>query len=299
MLIVVPFFKNAAYLKETLQSVISQNDVAWKLIVLDDSIDPNEARSAKEVIDSLSDSRISYQKNSENLGLAKNWNQAFDLAQDLKFDLFQILHADDRLKPTFIQEIKIMAIKYPEAQGFFCKAEVIGARGERVFSMADRYKEWILPKEKEIVLSGVGGIEKLIPGNFVFCPTLCYRTKNFVTERFRTDLKMVLDFELLLRILEKGGTWVGYYHEALFQYRRHENNLTNQLNQNLSRFHEEWAIYRGLVQILNAKGYPQIAKKAQKMRVLKLNLGFQMTRSILQFRFKDAYSEWKLFKLFF
>ena len=94
--------------------------------------------------------------------------------------------------------------------------------------------------------------------------------------------------------MQKNETWVGYYHHPLFQYRRHENNLTNTLNQNLSRFHEERALYLNLAKDLKNKGLLKLAHQAHQMKVLKLNLGFQMLKSILAFRFKAFKNEAKL-----
>ena len=294
MFFAIPFFNNSKYLRETLESLTFQNDPHWNAIVLDDSIDPLEARGAQDCVDLFRDPRIIYQKNSTNFGMAKNWNQTFELSGE--HDLAVILHADDRLKPDYVLEMKRLAIAYPDAVGFFCKTEIIGPEGSRAFSLADFYKTLLLPGQDEIVLSGVEGIKALIPGNFIFCPSIAYRVQKIAHERFNDQFKMVMDFDFILRLLEKGETWVGYYGHSLFQYRRHTRNATVKLTQNLTRFHEEIELYKNLSRTLLNLKQPELARLAKKMRVVKLNLGFQILKSIFTLRMTEVKKEVFLLK---
>ena len=142
--------------------------------------------------------------------------------------------------------------------------------------------------DKEILLNGVDGIAALIPGNFIFCPTLCYRNTGLVA-RFDEQLKMVLDFEFILRLLTKGNQLLGLYAQPLFEYRRHASNATSVLTQNLQRFHEEQALYFELANWLSGHGYVTLSKEATKMTVIKKNLIFLFLQAIVAGRFKLAY----------
>ena len=46
-------------------------------------------------------------------------------------------------------------------------------------------------------------------GDFIMCPTVCYRRSRLPAERFRADWRMVLDLDFFTRILLGGGTMVG------------------------------------------------------------------------------------------
>jgi glycosyltransferase involved in cell wall biosynthesis len=288
----IPFYKNTDYLKETLQSLIIQNDPDWSAIVLDDSVDPVETIKASHYVTGLNDSRIRYLRNPKNLGMAANWNQALDLAKE--DELSVILHADDRLLPDYVSTMKALAAKHPTASAYFCKSEIIGSDGNPVFSFADFYKKLLVPSVPEINLSGVNGIDKLISGNFIFCPSICYRMSRVNTARFNTDLRMVIDFDFILRLLKNNGVLVGSYRHSLFQYRRHLDNTTVALTRNLSRFHEEIKLYRELSTWLKSKNEIKLARRAKSMRVVKLNLSFQILKSLFKLRVKELRQESQL-----
>ena len=292
MFFAIPFFKNALYLKETLFSLLDQTDGDWQAFVLDDSIANEEVLEAIAIVDQIGDPRISYRKNEKNLGMAENWNQAFDLAKDSEF--LVILHADDRLKPDYVQAMKSFAKANPKASAYFCKCLIIGSDGKPVFSLADLYKKWVTPNEPVLMLDGVKGIQKLIRGDFIFCPSVCYRTRDFSTMRFKTNFKMVTDFDFILRSLLSGQTWMGYYDHPLFEYRRHSENTTVNLTQSLVRFHEEINLYRKLGNDLETLGENEIARSAKKMTMVKLNLLFEMAKALVTFRFGSFFAKAKL-----
>ena len=284
----VPFFNKADFLEATLRSLICQTDKQWKALVLDDSLDPGEARSAKDVVERLADPRIGYRKNEKNLGLAGNWNQSFGLSSDA--ELISILHADDELLPDCVSELKRAAVEFPEVAAFFLKTEIIDGAGQPVFSFPDFYKKFLLPSRVNgrISLAGESGLNAVLKGNFIFCPTLCFRTSQLAGIRFDPKYKMVLDLDLICRILLRGDSLLGLYSKPLYRYRRHATNATNLMTQNMVRFIEERDLYQSLSKKLSELGFAKAAKTAHRMRVIRLNLAFQILKSILQFRWGAA-----------
>lgn len=286
----IPFYKNVDFLEDTLRSLLSQTSEDWDAVVLDDSIDNDEADLAKKLIGNLNDSRIKYRKNIENIGMGNNWNQGLELGRKhIKAIATTILHADDRLLPEYVSSMLGALDHSPNTTAFFCETVVIDENGKRTFSFADYYKTFLLPKKERgvITLNGIDGIAPLIPGNFIFCPTLCYR--NLKLERlFNANLKMVTDFEYTLDLLIRGHQIKGLYVKPLFEYRRHSSNTTNFMNQNLERFKEEKFLYHHIANILDTKGCYQLAKKARQMKIVKKNLLFQSASSLLSGRFSLA-----------
>ncbi|MFA0961299.1 glycosyltransferase family 2 protein [Roseivirga sp. BDSF3-8] len=87
--IIMPVYNGELYVKEAIQSVLSQAYRQWELIIINDgSTDRSE-----EVILSFDDSRIVYHRQ-ENAGVAKARNKALGL---MKGTLFCFLDADDIL----------------------------------------------------------------------------------------------------------------------------------------------------------------------------------------------------------
>ncbi|WNY31777.1 glycosyltransferase family 2 protein [Acinetobacter calcoaceticus] len=75
--VVLPAYNAELYLKEAIDSVLSQTCTDFELIVINDgSLDRTE-----EIILSYSDSRIVYVKNEQNLGLIGSLNKGIDLAK--------------------------------------------------------------------------------------------------------------------------------------------------------------------------------------------------------------------------
>lgn len=71
--IIMPSYNTAAYIKETINSVISQTYQQWELIIVDDCSTDN----TDEIVGSfLKDSRIRYMKNERNSGAAVSRNRA-------------------------------------------------------------------------------------------------------------------------------------------------------------------------------------------------------------------------------
>ena len=283
----IPFFKNINFLEDTLLSLLAQNSSHWHAVVLDDSLESEEAIKAENLVKKLSDHRIEYKKNIQNIGMANNWNQALDLGQNYPNAIATvILHADDRLMPEYVSEMLIAIKNNPNTVAFFCEAAVIDGNGKRSFSFTDFYKKILLPKKTNgiINLNGIDGIRSLIPGNFIFCPTLCYRN-SLLSRRFDPKLKMVTDFELTLDLLMQGFSLQGLYPHPLFEYRRHDSNTTQLMNQNLERFKEETALYLSLAKKLDEKKLYPLAKKARELNIIKKNLIFLIITSLLKGKF--------------
>jgi glycosyltransferase involved in cell wall biosynthesis len=287
---VIPFYNDAQLIGEALKSLLDQTYPHWEAVVLDDSVNPEQARLAKELVEKLGDSRIRYSKNEQNIGMSRNMNQGLSLGATSGCDAITILHADDVLDPDYARMMTETMAQHPEANALFCETRIIDGRGNSKFSFPDWYKKLLLPPKKngKIFLQGAEGIQVLIPGNFIFFPTLCFSVKKLGADRFQENLKMVPDFDMTLRMLITGGTLIGLYSKPLYYYRRHENNSTNLYNKNLLRFREERDLYLNLATQLEQRGWSHLAIAARRLKIVKLNLIFNMVKSLVQFDIKSA-----------
>ena len=66
----IPAYNNAAYIKDTIDSILRQTYTNLELVICDD----NSKDDTVEVIESIKDSRIKLIKNEKNLGMSGNWN---------------------------------------------------------------------------------------------------------------------------------------------------------------------------------------------------------------------------------
>ena len=98
--IAIPTYKRADLLKEAIDSAINQIEYTnYDIIVVDNN--PERGCETEKLMMSYNNPMLSYYKNSENIGMAGNWNRLFTLA---KGKYVVILHDDDLLLPTFISE---------------------------------------------------------------------------------------------------------------------------------------------------------------------------------------------------
>ncbi len=283
--IAIPFYSKLAFLKAAVESVLRQDCPNWRLMIVDDC---SAEQTVKEYASSLKDDRISYFRNEKNLGLAGNWNRCLDLAES---DLVTLLHSDDVVEPGYVRTFLQAARESPDAAAFFCPATIIDQHGIPTKTVADAVKDFLTPKQHEpLSLSGEPAIAALLRGNFIVCPTLCYRKSVLESHRFQPSLKMVLDFEFTLRLLVSGHTLIGIQ-QKLYRYRRHDSNLTNELSRDLVRSAEECWLWNHLIPCLEDIGWRQAARVAKKKTIVKLTLGYLIFDDILKLRPRAAWNK--------
>jgi glycosyltransferase involved in cell wall biosynthesis len=268
-----------------LHSVLAQSCSDFQAIVFDDAGPEPEAA---DMVRALRDPRVTYFRQPKNLGLAGNWNACLDAATT---DLVTLLHADDELRPNYADLMMRSAIANPTATAFFCQADVIGPDSRPVFSLPDRVKRFLIPSVRETVyIRGERGLAQLLMGNFIMCPTLCFRKSRLMETRFAPRWRMVLDLDLYARLLLAGETLVGLP-EVAYAYRRHSANMTSQLTASLVRFEEEIALYDELRQTCATRKWHRAASIARRKAIIKLNLGYCTLQDVAHGRLAGAWGK--------
>lgn len=99
--IAIPTYKRTEFLKEAIESAISQEtSIPYNIIVVDNNPD-REDETEKMMLSYKGVKNLSYYKNADNLGMAGNWNRLFQLAQT---EWVIMLHDDDVLYPFYLSE---------------------------------------------------------------------------------------------------------------------------------------------------------------------------------------------------
>lgn len=106
--IVIPTYKRVSTLKSTLESALNQDYTGeYNIIVCDNNPERND--ETELFMQTISDNRITYYKNAENIGMAGNWNRCVELC-DGKY--FIMIHDDDLIYTTFISQCDKILNKY-------------------------------------------------------------------------------------------------------------------------------------------------------------------------------------------
>jgi len=278
--IAIPFYAGLEYLEEALASVRAQTDAEWRAVVVDDSGGESGARA---LVERLGDARLAYLANARNLGMVACWNRCLDEAAGAA-ELVTLLHADDRLLPDYVARMKALAARHPRAVAHFCPSVTIGSDGASIRSLQDDIKKFLVPRGPgDVVLAGEAGLRALMRGNFVICPTLCWRRAVLGARRFDARWRQVQDLELLARLLCAGETLAGE-REAAYAYRRHDANATARQTESLLRFEEEFAIFERIAADAHALGWRGAERTSRRKTILRLHLGWRVASELARAR---------------
>lgn len=282
--VAIPFYRGLPYLREAIESVRAQTRGDWSLLVCDDRGEP-DPEPARALVASYGDPRLRYAANPSTLGMVPNWNRCLELADA---ELVTLLHADDRLLPGYADTVVRLAESHPEAAAVFCAADIIGPSGEPRFSFADASKSLFTPRSAgPLVLHGEAALRALAAGNFIMCPTLCFRRSVLGARRFDPRWRQVQDLELTARLLLEDATLVGS-REAAYAYRRHPESATESQSQSLLRFQEELALLGEIAGAARRRGWTRAARVAAGAFTPKLHLAYRALVDLLRGRPGEA-----------
>src|SRR5688572_27397135 len=121
--VIIPSYNSAAYMDEAIQSVLNQTFENFELIIVDDCSPDNTDSVVQKY---LGDKRVSYYKNSSNLGLGGNWNKALKYA---KGDYIKFLCSDDKFHPQLLEKFVVIMDEYPQVSLVSSYREEFGLAG--------------------------------------------------------------------------------------------------------------------------------------------------------------------------
>lgn len=123
----LPAYKSA-YLAETISSILNQTFTDFNVVVSDDA----SPEPVKEIVDSFGDGRISYRRNSMNIGaerLVDHWNM---LVRDCSGEYLIMASDDDIYDARFLEEVRRLIETWPDKNLYTVTSRIIGKDGEPV-----------------------------------------------------------------------------------------------------------------------------------------------------------------------
>lgn len=133
----MPAYK-AAYIRESIQSILNQSYKDFRLIISDDC-SPEDIES---IVNDFKDNRITFRRNKNNIGgkdLVAHWNILLNLSSS---EYIILAPDDDIYSPTFLEEIDKLATKYPNVNVIKSRVQKIDESGDIIIK--DRiYEEYI------------------------------------------------------------------------------------------------------------------------------------------------------------
>jgi glycosyltransferase involved in cell wall biosynthesis len=255
--ILLPFYGDVGYLKLAVQSVLAQEDGEFRLIVVDDGYpDPDVAPWFRD----LSDQRVTYHRNSSNLGANGNYRHALSMAEA---DYVVVMGADDLMLPGYVGLVRDVITDFPDVAVVQPGVRVIDEAGKPARTLADRTKALVRPRTAgRRSLSGEDLARTLLLANWTYFPSLCWNRRMITEIGFRTGLDVVQDLALLLDVTAAGGSMV-VTDEVVFCYRRHRFSDSAMQAAAGTRFDEERRFFATMAEESEARGWRSAARGAR------------------------------------
>ena len=210
----LPAFK-AEYLKEAIQSIVSQSLEDWELLIVNDD-SPYDIEGV--VNGFMPDSRISYLKNEKNLGendLVSFWNKFFHRC---KGDYLIFASDDDAYEPDYLYEMLCLSENYPDCDILHCRTRYIDPQG-RVIQLAQP----ALCQESQIDFI----YQVLLWGRKLTLQECCFKKQPLENAGglVHFPLAWYSDWATAFLMAQNG---VAYSERVLFNFRMSESNLSRQ-----------------------------------------------------------------------
>lgn len=205
--ILMPVYKTAPYLREAMDSMLSQTFSDFELIVLNDCSPDN----AEEILDTYDDPRIVRYKGSKNVGLSNVLNIGIELARG---KYIARMDSDDISLPNRLQVQVDYLEAHPEIDLVSVGMQLFGAKED----------VWIREQNPEKVK-----INALFQSPVLHASSM-WRKASFEKHglRYRQDMVPSEDYDLWTRALTKGLA-LANLPEVLYKYRIHPTQATNNL----------------------------------------------------------------------
>lgn len=251
--VLLTYWGDVELLKKAIESVIAQTETDWNLYIFDDCYPSNDAA---KYCSKLKDSRITYYKHEKNIGITKNFNYAVDAA---KSKYCVMLGCDDIMLPNYLETgLKNIG----DADLYQPIVEVIDENGSSYLPLADRVKRMLQPN-KSGLYAGEKLAASLCHGNWLYFPSILWKTKAIKKYGFDAKYKIAQDVVLELNIIKDAGT-LYFDKTTTFQYRRFATSLSSvEKSKGGVRFSEEAEVYDHFAEEFRKLGWKKAARAAK------------------------------------
>lgn len=272
-IVLVPYHSGIAHLTSALVSLIGQTDPGWRAVVIDDSPDDADvtesASACARAVSGLGDERISLERPVRRLGVAGAFNRCFALAAASDAAYAVVLHADDELEPGYLEAVAAVHRRQPEAACVAPRVKVIDDVGAAAHPLGDRVKAAMWPRQADR-LTGDRGLARLLHGQFLYCPSVSFRTDVVATTPWDGRWQQVMDLDLFARILLSGRD-IALCDEPVYRYRRHPLTTTSRNTATLVRLEEETRLCRQLASAAAEQGWRSAARAGRLRTTVRLH----------------------------
>jgi glycosyltransferase involved in cell wall biosynthesis len=256
--IMVPYYGDVGLMQAAVRSVLAQSDPGWRLTVVDDG----QEAGVPEWFASLGDERVRYQRNPHNLGVTGNFRRCVDLAE---FPHMIMMGSDDVMLPNYIATVRSALEEHPDVAIVQPGVEVINADGQLVRTLTDEVKRRVYAPRPtgRRVMGGEELAASLLRGDWLYFPSLCWRTDAIKSANFREELHVIQDLALIIDLVARGER-LTVEPSVCFQYRRHVVSASAVTAVAGTRFTEARNYFLDAADQMTALGWGRAARAARR-----------------------------------
>lgn len=240
--VAIPVYNAAAFLVETVQSVINQDYNNLEILLVDNC----STDKSWDIIRSFSDPRIKAVQNDENIGAEGNFNKCLELASGV---YFLLLPSDDLLFEGAIRR-RVAVLEedlYHNLAFCFCARNVINASSKKITTVSffeTGFVNRIVLLRKNVV-KGTNVVGE--PAAGLFRTGLGRKVGDY-----NQELPYVIDLDYWVRLLEYGDAY--YIDEPLCAFRVTTTNWSSQLAD------QRYKNFKAIIDKIAALDYSEITK---------------------------------------
>lgn len=276
--VIITVYNGEKYIKQAIESVLSQTYKDIELIVIDDgSID-----TTKEVICNYPNIKYAYQDN-RGEGAARNYGVSLANGEYIAF-----LDADDLYKKDKIQKQINVLESNPGIDVVYCDLEVVD---ENLSYINTLKSEGIYDKREDLLSMML--YRQVVQGPIC----MMIRRKCAYEIKWEENYTYIVDYIYTINLAKKYN--FKYLEESLYTYRRHSNNLSNSHEKTLveeRKFLESIGNHK-IEEILNNSNFNLYEKKLLLAKILIKMLRYKEAQNILEKLLEIKSSEYILFYL--
>jgi glycosyltransferase involved in cell wall biosynthesis len=181
-------YNGSRYLAESIGSVLNQTYTDFRLIICDDCSTDESPR----IIQGFHDSRISYIRNSERLGLVRNWNKCVTLNTA---EYLYLWHQDDVMLPENLRRKVEVLDAYPTVGFVHSNIEWLEQSTQEIRG------HWAADSTRDYVVPGYFFFLRNLRQNSFCCPAAMMRAECYTKlGGYREELPLSCDTEFFMRV---------------------------------------------------------------------------------------------------
>ena len=202
----IPTYNRLKFLKETVESAISQSYSNIEIIISDNC----SSDGTNEWLKTLTDSRIKIFTQSENIGMIPNWNKC---VKESNGEYFILLSDDDYIDINFVSELITIVERHNKCFSI-CYGNTI---------LVEDGKDFYVEKKYPAIETGIIFIAKFLTGERQVYPcSILFRTRDLVSnEGFSTSFPTASDAHTWMNIILQSKESVIFQEKAINYYRIH------------------------------------------------------------------------------